>query len=59
MVAVFSKPPQALAIARQLLRGDQADILKRIDDEVGHFAERLKSDEAQTAFMAFMNKGKA
>jgi enoyl-CoA hydratase/carnithine racemase len=53
-----AKPPEALAISRQLLRGDRQDILKRIDDEAGHFAERLTSAEAQAAFMAFMNKGK-
>ncbi len=53
-----AKPPQALAIARRLLRGDTAQITARIDEEAGHFAERLGSAEAQTAFMAFMNKGK-
>ena len=54
-----AKPPEALAIARRLLRGDRSDVLKRIDEEVDHFAERLKSQEAQAAFTAFMNKGKA
>jgi enoyl-CoA hydratase/carnithine racemase len=53
-----AKPPQALAIARQLLRGDPAQITQRIDEEAGHFAERLGSAEAQAAFVAFMNKGK-
>ena len=56
-VGLAAKPPEALGIARRLLRGDRADILKRIDDEADHFAERLTSHEAQTAFMAFMNKG--
>ena len=54
-----AKPPEALTIARRLLRGDNAEILKRIDDEAAHFAERLASQEARAAFTAFMNKGKA
>ncbi len=51
-----AKPPQALRIARQLLRGDTTDILARIDIEAKHFAARLKSAEAQAAFMAFLSK---
>ncbi|KQS77363.1 enoyl-CoA hydratase [Rhizobium sp. Leaf384] len=49
-----AKPPQALRIARQLLRGDSTEILARIDIEAEHFAARLKSAEAQAAFMAFL-----
>ncbi|KQS67797.1 enoyl-CoA hydratase [Rhizobium sp. Leaf371] len=51
-----AKPPQALRIARQLLRGDTADILARIDIEAEHFATRLKSTEAQAAFTAFLSR---
>ena len=54
-----AKPPEAVAISRQLLRGDRADALQQIDLELQHFAERLKSSEAQAAFAAFMDKGKA
>ncbi len=54
-----AKPPEAVAISRQLLRGDRADALQQIDLELQHFADRLKSSEAQAAFAAFMNKGKA
>ena len=50
------KPPKALKIARHLLRGDRAEILERIDIEVEHFSERLTSDEARTAFKAFMTR---
>ncbi len=53
-----AKPPQALAIARRLMRGETDDIVKRIELEAEHFAERLASEEAQSAFSAFMNKGK-
>jgi enoyl-CoA hydratase/carnithine racemase len=50
------KPPEALRIARELLRGDHADLVKRIDLEIGHFTERLSSKEAKAAFMAFMSR---
>jgi enoyl-CoA hydratase/carnithine racemase len=50
------KPPQALKIARDLIRGDRAEIIRRIDDEARHFAERLKSAEARAAFEAFMRR---
>ena len=51
-----AKPPQALKIARGLLRGDVADIRKRIDEEIVHFAEQLQSAEARAAFEAFMRR---
>ena len=51
-----NKPPRALAISRKLLRGDKEEVLTRIVDEGEHFAQRLKSDEAKNAFMAFMAK---
>lgn len=51
-----NKPPEALAISRSLLRGDRADAVARIADEGVHFQQRLKSDEARNAFMAFMQK---
>lgn len=53
------RAPQAMAIARKLIRGDRAPILKRMEEELSHFAERLTSDEARTAFMAIMNKIKS
>lgn len=49
-------PPEALALSRGLMRGDEAEILARIDAEAVLFGERLKSREAQEAFMAFMEK---
>lgn len=51
-----SKPPQALAIARKLLRGGGADISKRIEEEAALFKERLTSPEALEAFRAFLEK---
>ncbi|WP_206455455.1 crotonase/enoyl-CoA hydratase family protein [Aurantimonas marina] len=49
-----AKPPKALAIARELLRGQREDLLERIDLEVEYFSERMTSDEAKAAFRAFM-----
>ncbi|TCU37361.1 crotonase/enoyl-CoA hydratase family protein [Rhizobium azibense] len=50
------KPPEALKIARDLIRGDRAEITARIDDEARHFAAQLKSAEARAAFEAFMRR---
>ncbi len=53
-----AKPPQALAISRKLLRGDRAEVIARMEEEGALFAERLQSDEARNAFMAFMQRSK-
>ncbi|KQY19910.1 crotonase/enoyl-CoA hydratase family protein [Rhizobium sp. Root482] len=51
-----AKSPEALRIARQLIRGDRADVLARIDEEARHFSAQLKSAEARAAFEAFMRR---
>jgi enoyl-CoA hydratase/carnithine racemase len=51
-----SKPPEALAVTRRLMRGDPDEILKRTDIEVVAFRERLRSPEAIEAFTAFFEK---
>ena len=51
-----AKPPEALAAARRLLKGDVGEIVARIDAEVAVFAERLTSPEAKAAFAAFLAK---
>ncbi|AJD40328.1 crotonase/enoyl-CoA hydratase family protein [Rhizobium sp. SEMIA 4085] len=51
-----AKPPEALKIARDLIRGDRAEVIARIDDEARHFAAQLKSAEARAAFEAFMRR---
>jgi len=51
-----SKPPQALKIARDLVRGDVDAIRARIDEEIVHFAAQLQSSEARAAFEAFMHR---
>ncbi|RVJ09395.1 crotonase/enoyl-CoA hydratase family protein [Sinorhizobium meliloti] len=50
------KPPEALRIARDLIRGDRSDVLARIEEEAKHFAAQLKSAEARAAFEAFMRR---
>lgn len=51
-----SKPPEALAIARRMMRGDTSEILARMDEEVAAFRQRLRSPEAVEAFTAFFEK---
>lgn len=51
-----AKPPEALRIARDLIRGDSGETIARIDEEARHFSARLKSAEARAAFEAFMRR---
>jgi enoyl-CoA hydratase/carnithine racemase len=50
------KPPQALAVTRELMRGSPVEILQHIDKEIVAFRERLASPEAIEAFTAFFEK---
>lgn len=54
--AIAAKPPEALRLARDLLRGDRAAVVARIEKENMLLAERLKSPEAVAAFTAFLNR---
>ena len=56
---VASKPPEALRISRDLMLGDRDALMERIQEEGEHFQQRLKSDEARQALMAFMTRKKA
>lgn len=55
---VAAKPPQALRIARDLMLGSREAVKARIREEGERFQERLKSDEARTALVAFMTRKK-
>jgi enoyl-CoA hydratase/carnithine racemase len=57
--AIAAKPPEALKIARDLMLGSREALVARIREEAAHFSARLQSDEARTAFIAFMQRGKA
>lgn len=51
-----AKPPEALRLARRLMRGDTAPLAERVDAESAAFAERLTSAEARAAFAAFFGR---
>ena len=51
-----TKPPEALALSRRLLKGDVAEISERVAEEVTLFGQRLSSPEAREAFQAFLEK---
>jgi enoyl-CoA hydratase/carnithine racemase len=55
---IASKPPQALKISRDLMLGPREPLLARMREERDLFQERLKSDEARAALMAFMTRKK-
>ncbi|MBP1850362.1 crotonase/enoyl-CoA hydratase family protein [Rhizobium halophytocola] len=57
--SLAAKPPEALKISRDLLRGDRTALLQRMDEELDHFVRRLKSAEARAAFEAFMTRTSA
>src|SRR6185312_2430596 len=50
---IAAKPPEALRIARDLMRGDREELVARIREESRLFATRLTSEEARMAFQAF------
>ncbi|SMF45796.1 Enoyl-CoA hydratase/carnithine racemase [Xaviernesmea oryzae] len=54
--SLAARPPQALRIARDLVRGSRDEVLARIDEELVHFSAQLKSAEARAAFEAFMRR---
>ncbi|WP_310621012.1 crotonase/enoyl-CoA hydratase family protein [Flexibacterium corallicola] len=51
-------PREAMRAARGLLKGKTTELSKRVEEEMVVFYQRLQSDEARKAFMAFMMKGK-
>lgn len=56
---IAAKPPEALKLARELMRGGSREALvERIREEARLFGERLRSAEARAAFTAFMNRKK-
>ena len=54
---VASRPPEAVRLSKQLLRRPQREaVLETLKREGALFMERLQSEEAMGAFMAFMSK---
>ena len=53
-----AKSAAALAAARRLMRGDEAGIAHRIDEEAKAFKQQLATPEAKAAFQAFLSKSR-
>ena len=53
---IAALPPQGVLVSRRLMRGSPGEIVARIDEEAEAFKVRLKSPDAQAAFMAFMTR---
>jgi enoyl-CoA hydratase/carnithine racemase len=51
-----TRPLDALQAARRLMRGDRDEILRRMDAEVTAFKAALQTEEARTAFKAFLKR---
>ena len=56
--AIAAKPPEALKLSRDLMRGNRNALVERIKEEGRLFTARLKSDETKQALMAFMARKK-
>ncbi len=56
--ALAAKPRAALLATRRLLRGDPAALKARMAEEMRAFGAALKSEEARTAFQAFLSAGR-
>lgn len=54
---IAAKPPEAVRMARNLMRGHRRDVVARIDAEAGGFSELLRSREARDAFDLFLSQG--
>ncbi|MBL8584442.1 MAG: crotonase/enoyl-CoA hydratase family protein [Rhizobiaceae bacterium] len=55
---IATKPAGALRATRDLMRAPREELFQRIREEGAVFAERLKSEEARAAFLAFMARKK-
>ena len=53
--ALARKPPEAVRMARRMLRGDRREVLTRIDQEAAGFIELLKSPAARDALQAYLD----
>jgi len=56
--ALAAKPRSALLAARRLMRGDPGAVKERMDREIEAFGAALASEEARSAFIAFMSGAK-
>jgi enoyl-CoA hydratase/carnithine racemase len=56
--ALAAKPPEALRLAKELLKGEvyRSEVAARMEQERVHFERRLSSPEAREAMSAFLEK---
>jgi enoyl-CoA hydratase/carnithine racemase len=54
-LALAAKPPEAVRMARRMMRGDRREVLSRIDQEAAGFVELLKSPAARDALQAWLD----
>lgn len=57
--ALAAKPPEAVRMARRLMRGDRRDVLARINQEAASFVDLLRSPAALDALTMFTERGRA
>jgi enoyl-CoA hydratase/carnithine racemase len=55
---VAARAPEAVKLSKALLKNQPETLLERIREEALLFQQRLRSDEARDAFMAFMMRKK-
>jgi enoyl-CoA hydratase/carnithine racemase len=55
---IAALPPSTVAVTRGLMRGHLDAVIKQIEAESSHFRDLLQSDEARSAFQAFLARKK-
>jgi enoyl-CoA hydratase/carnithine racemase len=55
---IAALPPTTVAVTRGLMRGHLDAVMKQIEAESSHFRDLLQSDEARSAFAAFLARKK-
>lgn len=54
--AIARRPPEAIRLARQMLRGDRRDVIARIGVEAASFPDLQRSREARDAFEDYVKR---
>lgn len=54
--ALAAKPPEAVRVARRLMRGERREVVQRIDQEATGFTDLLKSPAARDALQAYLER---
>jgi enoyl-CoA hydratase/carnithine racemase len=54
--ALAAKPPEAVRLARRLLRGERREVTMRIDQEASAFSDLLRSPAARDALQSYIER---